>query len=156
MGQMNALSLVEQRINELHAGYFQCSDAEQEARTSEYKEVLQPALLAAYGEDAPAHTVDPWMADCYSDLYKDRNGFRPRGHSYKAMASWMANIPPLEDGDELFDDGEDGDRFDPDITKWVLDDEHDEVARAAREFEELYGVSAMGQALKFHGMVDHY
>lgn len=157
MGKMNELSQIVARVNEVTEGFFRCSEAEQEARRTEYRTILQPALLAAYGEDAPGHTVDPWMADTYSDLYKDRNGSRPRGHSYKYMAAWMANIPPLEDGDDIFADDEDeaeGDRFDPDISKWGSDE--DEVAAAARDFEEVYGVSAMGQALKFHGMVEGY
>lgn len=151
MGKMNELSQVIARVNELHEGYFQCSDAEQEARTAEYQTVLQPALLAAYGEDASCYMVDPWMAECFSDLYKDRNGIRPRDFSYKYMAEWMANIPPLEDSDELFADDEevDGDRFDPDISKWG-EDEDDFEARV-RDYEDVYGVSGMGQALKFNG-----
>jgi len=177
MGKMNELSQVVARVNEVTEGFFRCSEAEQEARRTEYRTVLQPALLAAYGEDAPGHMVDPWMADTYSDLYKDRYGCRPREYSYRTMKSFMDNIPPLEDfldeEDEMDgieraqleaafpsltggeqDDEDEGDRFDPDITKWVSDE--DEVAAAARDFEEVYGVSAMGQALKFHGMVEGY
>ncbi len=154
MGKMNELSQVVARINELYEGYFQCSDAEQEARTAEYKNVLQPALLAAYGENAYCHMVDPWQAETYSELYKDRNGFRPREHSYKTMAAWMANIPPLEDSDELFADEENGDRFDPDISKW--DEADDDFEARVRDYEDVYGVPAMGQALKFAGMLDGY
>ena len=157
MGKMNELSLVVDRVNEITRGFFGKSEQEQEVLRTEYRNVLQPALLAAYGEDAYCHMVDPWMAETFSDLYKDRNGIRPRGFSYKYMAEWMANIPPLEDGDEIYADDEDevdGDRFDPDISQWGKDE--DEIAAAARDFEEVYGVSAMGQALKFHGMVEGY
>lgn len=151
MGKMNALSLVEARVAVVTERFWDADEAEQAVLRAEYRTELQPALLAAYGETGPVEQVDPWMAETYSELYKDRCGFRPSGHSYRYVADWMANIPPLESDEEV-----DGDRFDPDITKWVLDDEHDAVAEAAREFEDVYGVSGMGQALRFHGILKDY
>jgi hypothetical protein len=151
MGKMNALFTLEQRVAELTTGFFQCSEQEQVARAQEYTTELQPALLAAYGEDGPAHKVDPWMFDTYSDLYKDRNGVRPRGDNYRTMATWMANIsplPPLDDEEEV-----DGDRFDPDISGWEAED--DDLAIRVRDFEDVYGVSALGQAMQFMDMKEY-
>jgi hypothetical protein len=154
MGKMNELSIVVDRISELTEGFFRCSDAEQTARTAEYKTVLQPALLAAYGAEAPGHLVDPWMADSYSDLYKDRYNVRPREYSYATMKAFMDNVPPLEDFLDDEEDEVDGDRFDPDISKWAA--EEDDLDARIREYEDVYGVSAMGQALKFSGMLEGY
>jgi hypothetical protein len=143
MGKMRDLFTLEQRVAEISEGFFQASEAEQEARRAEYCNELQPLLLKAYGEDALGIKVDPWMAESYSELYKDRYGSRPRGHSYRYMAAWMENVPPLEDFEEEYVEG---DRFDPDISTWGS--EEDTLERVA-DYEAVYGVSAMGQAMKF-------
>lgn len=148
MGRMAELFTVEQRVSEITERFWDADEAEQAILRKEYREVLQPALLAAYGPYESCFMVDPWMAETFSDLYKDRNGIRPRSFNYRAMVEWMSNIPPLEE------DEPEGDRFDPDITKWV--DDEDEFAAQVRDFEEVYGVSAMGQALRFNGMLKDY
>lgn len=152
MGKMNALSMINDQIVELTEGFYQCSEAEQERRRALYHEI-QPELLALLGEDAPAHSVDPWMADVYTDLYKDRYNIRPRGHTYATMKSFMDNIPPLEDFNDE-DEGE-GDRFDPDISQWADDETTEDQLMRVRDFEEVYGVSAMGQAMRFMDMGDY-
>lgn len=154
MGKMNALSMINDQIVELTEGFFQCSEAEQERRRVLYREQLQPELLEMYGPESPAHLVDPWMADTYSDLYKDRYNMRPRGHSYATMKRFMDNIPPLEDFIDDEDDVE-GDRFDPDISQWGADESTEDQLMRVRDFEEVYGVSAMGQAMKFMDMGDY-
>jgi hypothetical protein len=147
MGRMSELFTVEQRVSEITERFWDADEAEQAVLRAEYREVLQPALLAAYGPNESCFIVDPWTAETFSDLYKDRNGFRPRSFNYRAMMDWMANIPPLEDED----------RFDPDITKWDdADEDEEDVMERAADFEQVYGVSAMGQALRFNGMLDGY
>lgn len=137
-----AIAAIEARSVELFRAYFQLSDAQQEAATVEYTTVLQPALLAHYGPDALATVVDPWAADTYSDLYKDRNGFRPRGHSYATMKAFMDNIPPLEDDADEPHDGEEDDRqaeLAQMIDAYYSFD--DQTEADLRDFEEVYGVS---------------
>lgn len=160
MGKMNELSMLNARVEELFTGYFLCEPDEQGRRTDEYREVLQPSLLAIYGVDADAPVVDPWMFDVYSDLYKDRYNIRPRGHSYRTMMTFMDNIPPLEDfeEEELEDEG---DRFDPDISKWAGEDDEEikpmdlvikpdaDFEARLKDFEDVYGVPAFSQAINF-------
>ncbi len=129
------IAALEARASELYDGYFLKSEAEQTAMTEEYKNVIQPALLAHYGADALATLVDPWMAETYSDLYKDRAGFRPRGHSYATMKDFMDNIPPLEE-----DEPEDRDaRLEAMIDTYYSFDDTTEAE--LRDFEDVYGVS---------------
>ena len=132
-----AIAALEARAVEMFVGYFQKSEADQEAMTAEYKDVIQPALLAHYGADACATVVDPWMAETYSDLYKDRYGFRPRGHSYATMKAFMDNIPPLEDFIE--DEAEQKARFEAMIDSYYSFDARTE--EELRDFEDVYGVS---------------
>lgn len=133
---MTDIAALEARASDMYIGYFRKSEAEQTAMTEEYKTVIQPALLAHYGADALATLVDPWMAETYSDLYKDRAGFRPRGHSYATMKSFMDNIPPLEDEDEP----EDRDaRLEALIDTYYSFDNQTEAD--LRDFEDVYGVS---------------
>lgn len=45
-----------------------------------------------------ASISDPWSFQTYSDLYKDRNGFRPRGRITGAeVREWLENLPPLDE-----------------------------------------------------------
>ena len=132
---MTDIAALEARASDMYIGYFRKSEAEQTAMTEEYKTVIQPALLAHYGADALATQVDPWMAETYSDLYKDRAGFRPRGHSYATMKSFMDNIPPLEE-----DEPEDRDaRLEALIDTYYSFDDATEAD--LRDFEDVYGVS---------------
>lgn len=134
-----AIEAVEARSLELYQGYFQLSDAQQVAATTEYQTVLQPALLAHYGPDALASVVDPWMASAYSDMYKDRNGFRPRGHSYATMKSFMDNVPPLEEDNDEGPDAELAALTDQMSDAYYSFDNHTEAE--LRDFEDVYGVS---------------
>lgn len=140
-----AIAAVEARAVELFRGYFQLSEAQQDAATVEYKTVLQPALLAHYGPDALATVVDPWSADVYSDLYKDRNGFRPRGHSYTTMKAFMDNVPPLEDDADEVHFPHDGEEEDRQAELAQMTDAYysfdDQTEADLRDFEDVYGVS---------------
>ena len=151
---MSELALAQSRMKELTENFFRCSEAEQETRREEYRQIV-PVLLALLGEDAPGHSVDPWTADAYSDLYKDRYNHRPREYSYRTMMAFMNDIPPLED----FMDDEDEDRFDPDISAWDEDEhetEHDNnLLERVRDYEEVYGVSVIGQAMRFMDMGEY-
>ena len=151
MSKMSALEILEQRVTEVTDKFWDVSEAEQEILRKEYRTVLQPALLAAYGEDASGFRVDPWTGEVFSDLYKDRNGFRPSNVSYRTMMEWMANIPPLEEDEDVAQ----GDRFDPDISQWEDAARADDAETRARDFEEVYGVSAMGQAMHFLDMKEY-
>ena len=140
-----AIAAVEARSVELFRAYFQLSEEQQTAATDEYKTVLQPALLAHYGPDALATVVDPWSADVYSDLYKDRNGFRPRGHSYATMKEFMDNVPPLEDDADEVHFPHDGEEEDRQAELAQMTDAYysfdDQTEVELREFEDVYGVS---------------
>ena len=132
---MTDIAALEARAADMYTNYFRKSEAEQTAMTEEYKTVIQPALLAHYGADALATQVDPWTAEVYSDLYKDRAGFRPRGHSYATMKSFMDSIPPLEE-----DEPEDRDaRLEALIDTYYSFDDATEAD--LRDFEDVYGVS---------------
>lgn len=102
--------------------------------------------LVHLGPNVDAHLIDPWMADTYSDLYKDRYGTRPRGHSYATMKAWMDNIPPLEPQDDELD-----------IADWEINpsDVDDSTMIKLLDFQEVYGISAMSQAMKFMDMKEY-
>jgi hypothetical protein len=61
------------------------------------------ALTALLGSDAHCADVDCDLYGFYSDAYKDRNGFRPRGHVTRAdVLLWMEvhrNLPFDDDDD---------------------------------------------------------
>lgn len=131
-----AIAAFEARAVEMFNGYFSKSEDEQNAMTAEYQTVIQPALLAHYGAAELASIVDPWMFDAYTDLYKDRNGFRPRGHSYAAMKSYMDNLPPLEDDcDDVSEDDDLGTKID---AYYSFDSRTEEELR---DYQDVYGVS---------------
>lgn len=134
-----AIAALEARAAEMFSGYFQKPEAEQDAMTAEYKNVIQPALLAHYGADALGNVVDPWMAETYSDLYKDRYGFRPRGHSYAVMKAFMDNIPPLVDDNEDEAEAEEQARLEAMTDSYYSLDARTE--EELRDFEDVYGVS---------------
>jgi hypothetical protein len=157
MSKMAEVFTAEQRVAELTKDFFRDSEEGQELRREEYKQIV-PILLAYYGEEGLGFKVDPWMAETYNELYKDRYNVRPREYSYRTMMAFMNNIPPLEDFLDDEDDAfeEEGDRFDPDISGWGSEaDDVADVAMRARDFEEVYGVSAMGQAMRFMDMGEY-
>lgn len=47
-------------------------------------------LVETFGVHASCTRIDPELWSLYSDLFKDRNGFRPRGGvTYSAVKAWM-------------------------------------------------------------------
>jgi hypothetical protein len=51
---------------------------------------IRKALEVLYPQ-ASGSLTDPWIAEVYSELYKDDYGFRPRGHmNGKQMREWVA------------------------------------------------------------------
>lgn len=60
-------------------------------------------LVAELGPDAHCAEVDCDLFGFYSDCYKDRNGFRPRGHvTRKQVQEWMErdSSQPYDDEDD--------------------------------------------------------
>jgi hypothetical protein len=152
MSKMSEVFIAQERMAELVESFYHCSEEEQLAMSKEMNEDLIPVLLAYHGPSAPAHTIDPLMADCYGDLYKDRYYVRPRGHSYATMKAFMDNVPPLEDEDDEDrvapyeqEAPEDEDRFDPkgDWTTGapIKDEPSDEILSAAEDAAAQYGYS---------------
>jgi hypothetical protein len=126
------------RINFLSDAIWHMDEPAAIEAREEYKQYVQKNIQL-FSVDAPAGMIDPWMADTYSDLYKDRYGFRPRGHSYLSMKQWMDNIPPLyhDDDDDLWVE-----EYNP------SDRDESEIIRAL-DFKDVYGISVMDQAMKF-------
>lgn len=69
-------------------GIFEASLVEKFARRGAYHHIRK-ALEGLYPE-ASGSLTDPWIAETYSELYKDDYGVRPRGHlTGKAMRLWV-------------------------------------------------------------------
>lgn len=69
-------------------GIFEASLVEKFARRGAYHHIRK-ALEGLYPE-ASGSLTDPWIAETYSELYKDDYGVRPRGHlTGKAMRAWV-------------------------------------------------------------------
>ena len=49
---------------------------------------LQKAVEETYPEEL-GHLTDPWTAETFSEIYKDRNGFRPSNYTAKEMREWL-------------------------------------------------------------------
>ena len=70
--------------------------------TPAYTEDVKNAICAEYaetvtwlveklGRNAPAGDVDMDQFEVYCNVYKDENGFKPRGHTYAQMEVYMYN-----------------------------------------------------------------
>lgn len=46
-------------------------------------------LLAELGDRSPASVIDCAEYETFSNLFKDENGIRPRGYTYRSMIDWM-------------------------------------------------------------------
>ncbi len=51
----------------------------------------------AFGISTGQELADHLTRATFSDMYKERNGFRPRGWTMEAIRSWLANPPALDD-----------------------------------------------------------
>ena len=65
-------------------------DDVERAKLNEEYDAIVALLVETFGVHASCTRIDPELWSLYSDLFKDRNGFRPRGGvTYSAVKAWM-------------------------------------------------------------------
>lgn len=142
MGKMSEVFTAQQRVSEL-ATKVVLSEAEQ----ADYGQSVA-TLLAYYGPNADASLIDPALADEYAEAFEALKGWRPKEFSYVTAAQFIAAVHNRADGDA--DPELEEDRFDPDITDWlnVPSDEEADFHARVRDYEDVFGVSAFGDAMR--------
>lgn len=103
---MRSIQEIRGDMDTIRTALFVEDQAVRARANQEYDELVREAI-ETLGEDAHCADVDPVLWNEFSDAYKDRRNFRPRGHFSRAdiqRALPLLYDEPLEEDNEDYAD----------------------------------------------------